>query len=244
MEDNTEFDFELFINDGMPLPPPCSIPKEYNQAGFLNELAFHEASHFVFDILGKRLSLGFSPIEAIKISPTDPKGNYVRGFHSPFPETDAMSGINRKKWYFENESQKHNRLFTKALSLIAGYTSYQIFVEDTPHFINPKIEEGGNSFPNYHRIDCLPDPPPSDFQLLSEMLGWIGQNSTKKVLEIQNVVKKIMHHPSVANAIRFVKNYLLKNIGREISGTELNYLKRGVERQIQKISLEKYLDLI
>lgn len=244
MSENETFNWELWLNDGEPLPPPCSISQNYKYADLIKELAFHEASHLVFDIISEKLDLGFSPIEAIKITPNDPKGNYVRGFHSPYPNGDSLSALKKRKWYFEKENENHNRLFVKVLGALAGYTSYQVFMEDSLYFINPVIEETESVTLNYYRIDCLPDHRPSDFQIVYEMLGWINQDTIKRIKEIQEVVKIIARHPSVSNAIGFVKNYLLKNVGSEISGTEMDNLKRVVHMQTTKISMEKYLNQI
>ena len=231
MEEN--FTLEDWFYQGAP-PPPPSIPKDH----MILELAFHEAGHLVLGIIGEKLNLGFSDHVAIKISPDNPYGNFVTGFHSPYPDTDHLSSVKKKEWYTNGVNTP--RLFVKILVLLGGYTSYQAFIEKTEYFVNPSIESNQNGQASYFKLDSLPDPAPSDFERIREMLGWINQNNIGKLARLQKVTFRIMRNPSVSNAIRFVKNYLKQNINREITLPELNYLKRVIRRQTKKIDLLHY----
>lgn len=244
MEEN--FDLGLFLNDGEPIKQP----EEAIQGGIEKikiELAFHEASHFVFDLLIEKMNIGFASVTAIKIDSKDAKGNYVDGCLSPYPgksKDDFEALKERRNWYSENRDRFH----VKLLSVLAGYTSYQVFIEDTEYFINPGIEVASFSQTGYKKIsDLIPFETknrPTDFETLFQMLIYNRDWSEKRLREIQAIIKLIMANPSVSTAIGFVKNYLIKNEGREISGIELQVLKKETRRQLKRVSFKPYLELL
>jgi len=171
MAENEDFNWDEYFNEGV---TPCSINREIVAKKLLRELAYHEASHFVFCAFAERLKVGFNRVLSIEIHPEKQRENnpaptgLVHGFGSPYGDETLKAKEATKNWYLLDPKRYYSSLFQS----IAGYTSYQVFIENVEHFIDqPEPENYVSSIP-YYRIECLPDV--SDLKKIQEKLGWKG----------------------------------------------------------------------
>ena len=117
---------------------PRYISKKISQKEFSIELAYHEASHLVFQRLIHKLDLGFSePINMFIDSKNEQKAGCVHGFFlssinpNPF---DTPKNQNEIETFF---TYKKERLFSDCLQHLAGYTSYKAFIDTkTDYYIS------------------------------------------------------------------------------------------------------------
>lgn len=132
---------------------------------FIQELAYHEASHFVFNCLADKLDLGFKFVKSIEINSSTSYGIESYNIPSSNPE------------FGENDFAK---------------------IKQFLHLLNK----------NKWREDCKP---------------------------FKDEVQKLMEMQLTIEAIRFVKNQLIKNDGYKIEGKELNRITSIVKALINKV---------
>lgn len=242
MPESEDFDWETWNNEGQ---LPCSENREIIPKRLVKQLAYHEASHFVFCILAERLKIGFKPVLSIEIHPENkieenaaPNG-LVYGFGSPYGDETPQAKEKTKKWYLENSK----RYFSSIFQTIAGHTSYQVFIEDVEHFIGiPDYLNYVNTVP-FYRLDCLPND--SDLEKIQEKLEWKGittvEEKVRVLILLRNEVKQVEEVPIVNQSIRFVANRLIKAKGRKIERKELASIRDKVNVMTKRASIIPYL---
>lgn len=227
------------------------LPFDYQT--IVREIATHEAAHFVFAILGERLTSDFIPVTSIQLFPEELKGE-ITGFQSPLNSSDSHV---IKTWYLEDERRYYAKIFTS----LAGFVSYKAFVNDTDYFILKTPTAWRNlETVKYHKLesraiftvreDGLGGIP--DFNGVQSRLKWKGEAADQNKIEIIRLfikdIQKIIEIPEINTAIRFVRDYLLENSNKIIEGGELEFLKGEVNQMSEKESIEpyinKYLNLI
>ena len=222
----------------------------------ISELAFHEASHFVFDCMAQKYVDGFAPINFIiscaeKLN--EEKYNVVNGFAPDIPKhkTYVKSHDEEAKGYLEFYNKDRKRLAAKLLSVVAGYSSYQIFIENDKYYIGANIEdkkiekEGLYKF-NYHSMKNSINSGTSDFNFIRKKLriyySLTGNNAVKAVEILTNKVQGLMKIQAVNDCIRYVKNQLIQNECEKIEGLSLIKLIREIKRITNKIEFDLVLD--
>ena len=215
------------------------------------ELAFHEASHFVFDCMLLKMDLDFTPLESIIVSTTDPDKNGVNGVTPNLPE-ERMHDFWLKKFYIEEENMI--RLTGNILCTIAGYCSYKKYIGnfESQDFIG-QFEEGSNLM-KYYNLENVPTfenntevKPIKDFVIIKHKLLSLANESyynkranfIKACTNFINEALQLMNIKSVNYSIRFIKNQLIKNKNKEINGQELAILVKEVQRFTNKVPFPK-----
>lgn len=230
--------------------------KEIDEGSFSKELAFHEASHFVFQRLLHRYNLGFSEPVHMMIDTVNRNG-VVNGF--------MIEGFNHQFWTdtvleeFRNfYTQDIRRLKAHCLELMAGYTSYKVFINDSEFFIhdgtvdlNPnklrmfKLETVYHSFSITRNNRSIVGV--SDFGKMKEQASFIGINNKPELIIFYNnliaEVKMIMNEEAVELAIRYVKNKLLRMDGKIIKGQYFDRIKSFVDNLTKNVNIETYLNI-
>lgn len=192
---------------------------------FKDEIAFHEASHFVFIILAlNHFATGtFSLIdfltcctEKIKV-----KGhNLVSGFAPANITKDKMQ--DGTKWndepegYLEFYNEDRRRLAASMLVDIAGYSSYQVFIQNSEYYIfsEPKLDypQIGSCTINYYDKYNTLKSEAGDFVKIDRRLGiyyWdclqSGKSKVEAITNFTNAAQSLMKKQSINDSIRFVK---------------------------------------
>ncbi len=221
-----------------------------------SELAFHEASHFVFDCIAQKYVKGFVPINFIvscaeKLN--EENYNVVNGFAPDIPmhKTYVKSQDDEAEGYLEFYNADRKRLAAKLLSVIAGYSSYQIFIENDKYYIganivDEKIEKGESYKFNYHSVKNSLNSETSDFNFIRKKLriyySLTGNNAIDAVKRLTNKVQELMKIQAINDCIRYVKNQLLRNECEKIEGLTLTNLNWEIKRLTNKIEYDLVLD--
>ena len=229
----------------------------------LNEIAFHEASHFVFQALITNCTDDFSipsGIETIISNDGIPQGQVIgfncRIFEDGLPNTVEQLYSELCEFYAANKHSAVLELF----SLMSGYSSYQVFVEPgKPDFIAlPKHEIVDGQPPilksSYYDLEHA---PPSrggikDLFRIRHLLRCLskGDDYLEIVKRLTDDIIELMNIQCVNDSIRFVRNQLLekKNKGR-IENEKLINMWNKVKRLTGNVSLSeaisrRYRDLL
>lgn len=221
-----------------------------------NELAFHEASHLVFNCLGLRHLDGFSPlffIASCAENAHEDSSNVVNGFAPNVPKNLMYRRRNEEPKVlldFYNEDRK--RLVAQLISGVAGYASYQVFMKykcKEEYFIGCSvIKETSEDYRKlrYYRKEHALYSFSSDFTYIDAKLKTYyelnSQEAVEATIKLIEIVQKLMHIPAVNMSIRFVKNKLLKNQCIKIEGNRLVQMCKEVDRLTNKIQFESILE--
>ncbi|WMX16581.1 hypothetical protein [Aureispira sp. CCB-E] len=217
------------------------VEKEIDYKNFLIELAYHEASHFVFDQLILKMNLGFTPVCSMFVH-ADKENKILEGKVSLLERTN-----NKSPYAFYKQNPM--RLYAFLLVTLAGYTSRLVFIDNDPFFISKtdlKNYTDGKLF--YYSLDILPrdvDDVRKTQDYIREFLK-IQRNQQKEMItSLVADIELLMEKPAMNLAIRYVKNILIENNGTEIIGQELESVRWKTDILLSKISLEdtisKYL---
>lgn len=237
--------------------PPQPRRESIDLIKFKDELAFHEASHFVIGRLVNKRNIGFKEATSITID-SKTRSGVVRGFGYNFDQ-DNIYWSNRnielfKSFYLEDE----RRIWAESLNLIAGYASFKLFISNQEDFISC-IDEGDNTKVIMHTLDSVPHnfyytnankhtTGISDFAKIKERLSFIGIVSTDKRVEayklLLRVASEIMSVRAVELAIRFVKNKLKASDGEVIEDGPFEEMKGFVDNLISKVTITYWLGIL
>jgi hypothetical protein len=223
-----------------------SIIKSLTKKQLKVELAFHEASHFVFICLLSKYVNGFSEINHIISCVDKIHGfNHVNSFTPKLSVSvfrDEKEFLICEKEFFKKDKK---RLVVCLMICIAGYCSYQVFIEDNQYFIG-FIQNENTLDIQYYRIENAFDSNTEDFKFIKNKLRIYyeieNQEACTTVVKLLQNVKNTMKIPSVKNSIRFVKNILLKNQCKKIEGKELEKIEKKVKLFTNKIDLKGLLE--
>lgn len=207
---------------------------------FRNELAIHEASHFVFhQLLSKNLTDSYFIGHAV-ICTDNIKLNEVNFKPSPYYK---KYGIHL---YFIDDRR---RLVVHLLNLIAGYSSHQEFISSEKFYIFSEVShpENGTLKVKYcslenHRFCCT-----DDFGRINELLRDYYSNPDyveriKILKRLTSLAQSIMRNEQVNKCIHLVKDALLKSECKKIEGDELETLKKSVNELISDLDFTGILE--
>lgn len=237
----TDFDFSKWdLADIVPEREERFITRKLTDEEILNELAFHEASHFVFNCMVYRLGLDFLAPRGIEICSEKHNGR-VFGFSPNLTESELQRESILKDWYTGNI----NRLIGRMLGTIAGYTSYQIFIEDSPYFV-AVVDDNQREVKYFKLLTAPVRPYNSDFTRFREYIEYIHTGYEFEGIKefFYNEAKKLMQIQAVNDSIRFIRNYLVERDCQFVEGKELARLRREVIRLTNKIPILEVLEKI
>lgn len=216
---------------------PSSITEPLDWDLVKEEIAFHEASHFVFQCLLFQLSLGFKPDHKIEYCYKRLNGK-VEGF-VPASDKAMSSDYELRRWYI----QDHKRTIARILSTLAGHASCKYFFrKNDEYFISdPNLEKLTVKF---YRIRGFPFSNLSDgshdIENIKRYLSYIQkadcfEKTTEYFLE---EVLFLMREQPIENAIRHVKDEIIKRDCHCIEGEALDRLKKKVLQLTRTVSIE------
>lgn len=216
------------------------IEIDYNQ--FLIELAYHEASHFVFDQLILKMDLGFHQIESIFVH-CEKESKTIKGVVSGL----GKSITDLRKFYKADT----RRVYARLITTLAGYTSRTVFIKDdidSSFFISKAdlSDNYKNGMLYYYSIEIAPSAIDDIRKTKAYLKEYLQVKTTNdKDIAIHRLVSDIqslMETPAIHSAIGYVKNTLVKNNGTQIVGKELNFVKLKTGILLSKVSLEDTIE--
>lgn len=207
----------------------------------IDEIALHEASHFVFNCMFLKEKLGFSRINYIQICTTNLEKCVVSGFAPNLPSV-RMHDIWLKDFY----TGDLRRIRAKLISLLAGYMSCKFFLrKDNDFFIGvPKVEEKKIRYFSIETVPLTADV--SDFRKASKYLDYINIEQGKKRETLStiadNVVIELMKVQAIHDSIRYVQRELISNECRPIKDNQLDLLIDEVQRLTNKVRVDEIIN--
>jgi len=215
------------------------------------ELAYHEASHFVFSCIFQRLIDGFTPVEGIEICAEnikDGNSNLVKGFvpNIPHEETYGTNNVEAPKVleFFKSDTR---RLLAKFIVLISGFSSYQVFIEENNYCIgSPESLEFNNDKTKfsmlYFTVRTAIHSQTTDFTIFFKMLRNYCNveevNSIELTTDLVNAIQEIMKIQCISDSIRYVKNILIRYKCKRIEGQELVPIMFEIHRLTAQFKFE------
>ncbi len=238
---------------------------EENKTGFVErvksisevktELAYHEASHFVFSCLGLKHVSEFTPISFIMTCLEDENSNIVNGFGPNIDMPKYSKKRNEKpEEYYNFYKNDRRRIVAKILSSLAGYASFKVFISEDDYFISMNTGVRINSYHRKLTYYCLRSAlfeyeQISDLENVKEKLADFYSHMNDKniifttIVELINIVQELMQkNQGVNDCIRFVKNELLKNPCSKIEEKQLNHMICEVNRLTNQLDYMQTLN--
>jgi len=142
-------------------------------------------------------------------------------------------------------------LVVSLLVQIAGYCSYQIFMDNNEYYINSEVRldnpKKGECTINYRNLLKYTHSERWDFSRIQEKLekyyDYYDYSPRMKAIKIlTDEAQKLMRLPEVKAAIELVKKELLKNECQKIEGPKLEGLVQKVARLTEKININDVLE--
>lgn len=220
--------------------PKTFETKELYRKGIDFELAMHEASHFVFDCLMLKYTKGFKSIVEAIVSSNNVNECRISGVEPDIPDGHKHDFF-WKKFYLEDK----NRLVARIICTIAGNASYKVFIDSrTSFFIG--VPNEGRTLINYYSIDTVPlTLPNADFTKINKYLGYVGIENINNRRELMHLylekTQDLMKIPAIDNSIKYVKNILLKNDGKVVSGDTIVKMITHVQRFTHQVPFKSFL---
>ena len=235
-----------------------AINKELPLKDFELELAYHEASHFVFSCLILKNLVGFTPLNFVIICPQkyfEGGFNKINGvMPAGVPERLTYVGSNMEEavGFKEFYNSNRNRLIAKLLSTVAGHASYQVFIKNEKFYIHCPIQIEKNqpigdsiNVDGYQEQFAL-NSDRSDFIYLKRKLlnyfSFKGDQLAQATSVIISSAQELMKMQSVKVTIGFIKNQLLQSPCKRIEGEQVRDLVREVKRMTNKVPFIKILE--
>lgn len=250
MDENEKFNWEEWQNDGITMPPAASISHPYDEELLLKEIAIHEASHFVFDILAEKANIGFKRVASIEVMPASVNDGKIKfptglthGFGCPLAQKPFPSQKEVDNWYVSDKSRK--RIFFRLFGLLSGFTSYKTFFQNTDYFIGYADANLNQSQIPFFKLDTLNFNFISDFDKAQKQLVLLGITAKSKqrafMQKLITEIKLVMDKKQISASIQFVADNLLEAKGKKIQGRELEKIRNKVNRMTKGISIDKQL---
>ena len=226
---------------------PRYISKKISQKEFSIELAYHEASHLVFQRLIYKLNLGFNePINIFIDSKNEQNAGYVHGFGaSGLVYNSRLVDENDIKAFY---TDKKERLFSDCLQYLSGNTSYKAFIDSTTEYYISNSDINMSEYKmKMYKLDTVPNHQHGvdDYFKVKNRLQYIDVSDKQSVYsfyqKITNDVLEIMDIRAVELSIRYVKNHLLRNDGKLIQGKYFQEIKEFVDELIKNVSIKPFL---
>lgn len=248
---NEEYEFE---GEGNPskLTKPGERIVNFDQ--FRNEIGYHEASHFVVHVVTSRhlaepLQINYAICCAEKINYREDHLQ-ENGYNVVNMGASKIKDFKDFPHYFTKDRRN---LVASLLKLIAGYSSYQLFIENNEFYINSEVRLNTpktgfctinyRSLPNYRYCEREDWDFSSIQERLEKYYGYHDYSVRMKAIGIlTNEAQKLMNLPEVKASIERVKVELLKNECRKIEGPKLEKLVQEVARLTNKINISEVLE--
>lgn len=224
--------------------------RNFNYNSMLEEVAIHEASHFVFGILVRRIEPEYTEIYSLRVNVDKHIAvGHTQGLLPPVGEYELKEADN---WFKANRTRIIARLF----STLVGYVTYKSFFNDVEYFIGYRTGfiQNRDEVYYYNVKSALSNNPYNKEPNSCDILDYYIINKYFKLLEINDESQKLelcelaisyllvfLKKRAVKHSIWVVKNILRKNNGNRIEGEELKNLCKEVEEITKKISLEKLI---
>lgn len=222
------------------------IEKELNSKEFVKEVALHEASHYVLGRLIVRLGLGFQEVNQINfcISLEQEKLEANVGVFWPkLPEVVIISKNEEKikAYYVENT----HRVFAEIFSLLAGYASYLVFIEDSEYFVSEIDLLNNKSKIWYVDLDWAFTSSLFDFDKARKQLNYLGctsaEDQKEKMKLCINYLRQILSKKAVYQSIGYVKNQIFRYQCKPSTEWPLEQIKQTVDEYTKNFHLKSWL---
>jgi len=217
----------------------------------IESIAYHEASHYVLQILSNTICEDFGEPEKLSISLENGKpygDNYVSSERPNF-----VKGM-------QIDEKLINQIIIECLILLAGYTSFKVIYYNGLHFICTGNTVGGvfdeNSKEILRSIDEQLDfrDERNDIEKVKNNLGILFQKDflkdiveRDKLIEIMTFMvyqlEELMEEKIVMKAIEIVKNKLIDFNGRVIEKEEVTKLNKEIKSTLKNVNFCKYVEI-
>lgn len=222
-------------------------PQTIDDKKIVHEIAFHEAGHLVFDILGLRLGLGFAEVFGYEMDAQNRHGQVIGFYHGAEKRATrdgrkAWIPTDIRHWYREDK----RRVATKILTLMAGYATYRNYLasneDEKEAFITVLTDDRSKLY--YYTIDNRTIPQVGkgnmhDFERIQLLMGYLSIETWDYRLECERVVLEeldlLMQNPRITNAIKFAKNRLKNSRGSRISGKKFRAIVKFINHQVKRV---------
>ena len=224
--------------------------RKFNYNSMLEEVAIHEASHFVFGILVRRIEPEYTEIYSLRVDVDKHIAvGHTNGILPPVGENELKEADN---WFRADRI----RIIARFFSTLVGYATYKSFFSDVEYFIGYRtgFPQNRDEVYYYNLKSALSNNPYNKEPKYCDIMDYYIINKYFKLLEINNESQKLelcelaisyllvfLKKRAIKNSIWVVKNILRKNNGNTIEGDELKKIYIEVEEITKKISLEKLI---
>lgn len=268
MDSDFSFDLESLGIPGFEKPELPYEERIVKVNEFRKEIAFHEASHFVFHVLGLVHVTGFTPINfaiccAHKVNQEE-LFNVVQGFAPDVPHSQTFGNDEiEPSGYLKFFNEDRKRLVASLFSSIAGYSSYPVFMQKRKFYIFSSVHKVGRKRLKikYYALQNAKSSDTSDFNKLFRKLHFyyfseaqlekvgfekynIWDRKIKALTVLTENVQQLMRQRAVNDSIRMVKNELLKTECQKIEGYRLNKLVSKVKIMTKKTNIIDALEAL
>lgn len=218
---------------------------------FLNEVAFHEAGHFVFNIMITSISDDFHEPTGITVEVIEgfPFKAMVEGFQPEiFKRGKSPIRAEEKETFYEDDPRI---VFLYSFSLLAGYVTYSVFIdrnseEEYFSYIEETDKESLKATVPIkyfnHKKALRSRDGIKDLYQLKKTLIHAGYTDNTDRLEMEKkfieATQTLMNVQAVNDSIRFIRNILVKQKGEHLSDKEFIRIKREVRRFTGKASMK------
>jgi hypothetical protein len=262
MEDDFSLDFQSLGISNFEKPILTYEERTVKANQLRNEIAFHEASHFVFKVLGLAHVNEFTPINFAICCPNkvNQEGfNVVQGFAPRIPISETYGNLESEpKGLINFFNSDRKRLVASLFSKIAGYSSYQVFIKNSNFYISSKVEKTGKKCYKikYYNLENATVSNTDDFNNIFRKLDnyyfkdpqinyienqYLKDKKNETVKVLTDSVQQLMRQKAINDSIRMVKNQLLKTECQKIEGYRLAILVKKVKMMIKKIDITDIL---
>jgi len=217
----------------------------------IESTAYHEASHYVLQILSNTICEDFGEPEKLSISLENGKpygDNYV---YSETPNFVKSMQIDEKLI---------NQIIIECLILLAGYTSFKVIYYNGLHFIRIVNTVGGvfdeNSKEILRSINEQLDfrDERNDIEKVKDNLEILFQKDfLENISERHDLIRimtfmiyqleELMKEEIVMKAIEIVKNKLIDFNGRVIEKEEVAKLNKEIKSTLKDVNFYKYVEV-
>lgn len=207
--------------------------KEVTIKSAIEEMAFHEAAHFVLNVLIAKQ--GFEFLNPARINFKVVKGERFNAeVVKSFPKGFGIISL-----YLDE-----NLGFFLCLSLLSGYTSYRAFIKEERCFIGhmPSILSESNEVVYYSIGLAIDRGEIQDIEECRKVLINIFKLKNRKTKEciksLQLLSEEVINNQKIKEAIIYVKEVLVDKNPSTIEGEELKKLIAYVESIIGEIEID------
>lgn len=233
------------------------LSEELSLESLLNEVAFHEASHFVFQLLIIKEYSEFNYPDSITVSVKFKERfeGEVYGFSPKVIDKAIKSDIYKERCLLNAFYLKPQNVYYYCFQKLAGFNSFKAFIKNRIEYFallnyNDGLELKEKNSVNYYSLEKAPNMYGSlyikdinDCHNKLTSLGYGNKLSKDKYLkELIKDIDKVMGINEVRQAITEVKNILEINNGKKIEGQEFKDLIDKTNNHVKGINLMKLIN--